>query len=134
MRSGTDSEPAGAEVLGVPNAVLLAWNRAPATTKGPKPRWTLERLLEAAVDLGDRGGIEAITMSGLAKALGSGTMSLYRYVESREDLVVLASDRALGTPAVPEGGTWRERLRAWVLDLRRTYKEHPWLTAVPVGT
>lgn len=120
--------------LGIPRAVLLAWNAAPATTKGPKPRWTLDQLLDAAVRLGDEGGIEAITMSGLAKALGSGTMSLYRYIESREDLVVLAADRALGPPPEPVGAAWRERTHAWVMDLRRAYREHPWLTAVPVGT
>ncbi|ASR34519.1 hypothetical protein BAY61_05405 [Prauserella marina] len=120
--------------LGVPEAVLLAWNLTPAPTKGPKPRWTLQQLLDTAVDLGDKGGIEAISMSGLAKALGSGTMSLYRYVSSREVLVVLAADHALGPPPAPEGTDWRQRLRAWVLDLRRVYLAHPWLTTVPVGT
>ncbi|MEU3271420.1 TetR/AcrR family transcriptional regulator [Saccharomonospora sp. NPDC006951] len=120
--------------LGVPEAVLLAWNLAPAPTKGPKPRWTLQQLLDTAVGLGDQGGIEAISMSGLAKALGSGTMSLYRYVSSREVLVVLAADHALGPPPAPVGTNWRERLHAWVLDLRRVYLAHPWLTAVPVGT
>ncbi|MFI6705939.1 TetR/AcrR family transcriptional regulator [Nonomuraea sp. NPDC050478] len=131
MGSAHDDVP---ELRGVPKAVLLAWNLAPATTKGPKPRWTLAQLLDAAVRLGDRSGIDAISMSGLAKELGSGTMSLYRYVESREDLVVLAADHALGTPPRPDGATWRERLRAWVLDLRRVYQDHPWLTAVPVAT
>lgn len=118
----------------VPKAVLLAWGAAPAPTKGPRPRWTVEQLLDAAVRLGDDHGIDAVTMSGLANALGSGTMSLYRYVESREDLVVLAADRALGAPAAPSGGTWRERTRNWVLDLRAVYERHPWLTSIPVGT
>ncbi|AUS77020.1 hypothetical protein C1701_00130 [Actinoalloteichus sp. AHMU CJ021] len=118
----------------VPRAVLLAWGRSPATTKGPRPRWTLEQLLAAAVRLGDEQGIDAITMSGLAKALGSGTMSLYRYVESREDLVILAADHALGPGGAPEGAGWRDRLRAWVRDLREAYERHPWLTAIPVGT
>ncbi|WP_016698910.1 TetR/AcrR family transcriptional regulator [Actinoalloteichus spitiensis] len=118
----------------VPRAALLAWGRSPATTKGPRPKWTLERILEAGVRLGDEQGIDAITMSGVAKALGSGTMSLYRYVESREDLVVLTADRALGPGATPEGADWRNRLRAWVRDLRSAYERHPWLTAIPVGT
>lgn len=118
----------------VPQAVLLAWGVLPATTKGPKPRWTLDQLLATAVRLGDEGGVEAITMSGLAKALGSGTMSLYRYVESREDLVILAADHALGPGAARGDGTPQDQLRAWVRDLRSAYERHRWLTAIPVGT
>lgn len=73
-------------------------------------------------------------MSGVAKALGSGTMSLYRYVESREDLLVLAADRALGGGEFPAEGTVPDRIRGWVRDLRQAYERHPWLRAMPVGT
>lgn len=118
----------------VSKAVLLAWGISPQATKGPRPRWTLDQLLTAAVRLGDEHGLDAITMSGLAKAIGSGTMSLYRYVQSREDLVILAADHALGRGAQPEGPAWQDRLRAWVRDLRRAYEQHPWLTSIPVGT
>lgn len=118
----------------VPQAILRAWGVLPAATKGPKPRWDLTQILETAVRLGDEDGIEAITMSGLAKALGSGTMSLYRYVESREDLLILAADHALGPGRSLEGSAGKDRLRRWVWDLRRTYEEHPWLTSMPVGT
>lgn len=123
-----------ADQPGIPSAVLLAWGATPTTTKGPKPRWTLDELLETAVRLGDEEGINAISMSGLAKALGSGIMSLYRYVESREDLVILAADHALGPGTTPVGDTWQERLWEWVSDLRSAYEQHPWLTATPVGT
>src|SRR5690606_30689278 len=113
---------------GVPKAVLLAWGASAPATKGPKPRWTLEQILDTAVRLGDDDGIEAITMSGVAKALGSGTMSLYRYVESREDLLILAADRALGVGQLPAEDSVPERIRGWVRDLRKTYEQHPWLT------
>lgn len=73
-------------------------------------------------------------MSGLAKVLGSGTMSLYRYVESREDLLMLAADHALGPGPAPHEKGGQDRLRGWVKDLRRTYERHPWLTSMPVGT
>jgi len=116
-----------------PDAVLLAWGARPATNKGPKPKWSLAQLLDAAVHLGDEQGIDAITMSGLAKALGSGTMSLYRYVQSREDLLILAADHALGPGSTPTGRSPRERLQSWVRDLRSTYEAHPWLTATAVG-
>ena len=118
----------------VPTAVLLAWGVTPSTTKGPKPRWSLEQLLDTAVELGDQQGIDAISMSGVAKALGSGTMSLYRYVESREDLVILAADRALGSAGVEIDGAPENQLRTWVRKLRAVYEQHPWLTTIPVGT
>lgn len=123
-----------ADLSGIPGAVLLAWGVLPATTKGPKPRWTLDQILDAAVRLGDKDGIEAITMSGLAKALDSGTMSLYRYVESREDLLILAADHALGPGPLPDESGGQDRLRGWVKDLRHTYERHSWLTSMPVGT
>lgn len=119
---------------GIPQAVLRAWGVLPTATKGPKPRWALDQILDTAVRLGDEDGIEAITMSGLAKALGSGTMSLYRYVESREDLLILAADHALGPGLSPEDDIGQDGLREWVRDLRRTYTRHPWLTLMPVGT
>lgn len=122
-----------AVLSGMPRAVLLAWGATPEVTKGPKPRWSLDQILDTAVRLGDDEGIEAITMSGVAKALGSATMSLYRYVESREDLLVLAADRALGGGNFPAQGTVQDRIRGWVRDLRRTYEQHPWLVAMPVG-
>lgn len=123
-----------AALSGIPKAVLLAWGVTPGTTKGPKPRWSLDQILAAAVRLGDEGGIDAITMSGVAKALGSGIMSLYRYVESRDDLLVLSADYALGGGGVPAEGVVQDRIRAWVRDLRQAYERHPWLTAMPVGT
>lgn len=133
MRMAHDAEDP-ASFSGIPKAVLLAWGAAPGTTKGPKPRWSLDQILAAAVRLGDDDGIEAITMSGVAKALGSGIMSLYRYVESRDDLLVLSADYALGGGGVPAEVAVQDRIRAWVGDLRQAYEQHPWLTAMAVGT
>ena len=118
----------------VPKAALLAWGVTSGTTKGPKPRWTLEQILDTAARLADAEGVTAITMTGIAEELGSATMSLYRYVESREDLVVLTADRALGPGYALDGDTWDDRLRAWVRDLRAAYERHPWLATLPVGT
>lgn len=125
---------------GLSRALQSAWGIAPAPTKGPRPRLSLEQIVTTAVELGDRDGIDAITMSGVAKQLGSGVMSLYRYVESREDLLILAADAALGSPpsstreslgGVDDDG-WRARTAAWAAAMRHTYQAHPWLTALPI--
>lgn len=72
----------------------------------------------AAIELLDEVGIEGLTMRAVAARLGAGTMSLYRHVASRDellDLVVteLTERIEFGTPS----GDWRTDL-AWVA--RRT--------------
>ena len=59
-----------------------------ATKVEPRPRdrnpLTRERVLRAAVELADRGGLEAFTMRGLAHELGAEAMSLYYHVANKE--------------------------------------------------
>ncbi|BCJ70173.1 TetR/AcrR family transcriptional regulator C-terminal domain-containing protein [Polymorphospora rubra] len=118
---------------GLPPVLLSAWGIAQNTTKGPKPRWSLDQILSTAVALGDAHGVEAITMSRVAKTLGGGTMSMYRYVQSREDLLVLAADAALGRPPRLEAEeSWRASTHAWVTAMRDTYRSHPWLSSLPI--
>ncbi|MFD6098083.1 TetR/AcrR family transcriptional regulator C-terminal domain-containing protein [Nocardiopsis flavescens] len=118
--------------LVIPKALLSAWGAHPVSRKGPRPRLTVERIVAVAVELGDRYGPEAITMSRTAAELGAGTMSLYRYVESRADLLLLAVDAALGAPPPLAGATWRERTAGLARGLRRVYRAHPWAAEVPV--
>lgn len=116
----------------IPKVLLTAWGAAPTTRKGPRPKLTVARILETAIVLGDQGGTEAITMSRTAAELGVGTMSLYRYVESRSDLFLLAADAVLGTPPKPAGDTWRERTHSLARALREVYRRHPWASEIPV--
>ncbi|MFY7066423.1 TetR/AcrR family transcriptional regulator C-terminal domain-containing protein [Nocardiopsis changdeensis] len=118
--------------LVIPKALLSAWGAHPVSRKGPRPSLTVGRIVEVAVGLGDRHGPGAITMSRTAAELGVGTMSLYRYVESRADLLLLAVDAALGSPPPPAGATWRERTAELARGLRRVYRAHPWAAEVPV--
>ncbi|MEU3020813.1 MULTISPECIES: TetR/AcrR family transcriptional regulator C-terminal domain-containing protein [unclassified Nocardiopsis] len=116
----------------VPKVLLTAWGAAPAARKGPRPKLTVARILETAIALGDQGGTEAVTMSRTAAALGVGTMSLYRYVESRSDLLLLAADAVLGAPPEPEGRTWRERTHSLARAMRSVFRRHPWASQIPV--
>ena len=93
---------------------------------------TLERILDAALGLVDREGLDALTMRRLAAELGCGHTSLYRHVDSHDEVVVLLVDRVLGEihlPAVgPDGATPRERAEAALRAYRRTLLAHPELT------
>jgi AcrR family transcriptional regulator len=74
-------------------------------------------------------------MSRLAEKLGFTTMSLYRYVASKDDLLVLALDAAIAAPPDDAGPApaWRDQLVAWAQALRGRYQQHAWVTDVPVS-
>ncbi|XKK39538.1 TetR/AcrR family transcriptional regulator [Nocardiopsis sp. ARC36] len=74
-------------------------------------------------------------MNRVAAHLGVSPMSLYRYVESKDELVQLMADAALGWPDVPDPltGDWRADLAAWATGASACYRRHPWVTEVPIS-
>jgi AcrR family transcriptional regulator len=72
-----------------------------------------DRIAAAALRPADAEGLAAVSMRRLAAELGAGTMSLYRHVSGRDDVVELIVDAAYGDepPPVPTGD-WRADLRA----------------------
>jgi AcrR family transcriptional regulator len=119
---------------GLPPVVEQLWGlRGPGRRGGPKPALSLARIVAAAVELADAGGLAALSMSRLAERLGFTTMSLYRYVASKDDLLVLVLDDALGLPPDPSGGDWRAQSAAWAQALRAGYGRHPWLLELPIS-
>jgi AcrR family transcriptional regulator len=74
-------------------------------------------------------------MSRVAKELGTSAMSLYRYVASKNELLMLMVDGAFGQVDVaePTEGTWRERLWNWSLIELAAYRQFPWVTRIPVS-
>ncbi|HEY7100254.1 MAG TPA: TetR/AcrR family transcriptional regulator [Mycobacteriales bacterium] len=119
----------------LPAAVEQLWGlREPTRRGGPKPALSLDRIVAAAVGLADEGGLAALSMSRLAEKLGFTTMSVYRYVASKDDLLVLALDAAIGEPAeVDPAAAWRDQLVAWAQQLQVRYRAHPWMTDVPIS-
>jgi AcrR family transcriptional regulator len=94
--------------------------------KGRGAGLSRERVLEAAVALVDRAGLDALTMRALAEELGVEAMSLYRYVSSKDDLLDGVHARILGELAVPErAGPWREVLRDLARAFRSVLEAHP---------
>ena len=65
------------------------WLRPERTGVGRPPRWTRDEVTRAAVAVADREGIEAVTMRRVGAELGTGAGSLYRYVQSRDELLDL---------------------------------------------
>lgn len=110
-------------------SLQLLWEGLPEPEKGPKPKLTLEQIIDAGIRLADSEGIDALSMRKLAQTLDVGTMSLYRYVPSKTELLNLMLDAIVGpSPArltAPEQG-WREFLTTTAHEGRRLYLEHPW--------
>lgn len=118
---------------GLPPSVEQLWGlREPGRRGGPKPALSLDRIMAAAVELGDEGGLAALSMGRLAEKLGFTTMSLYRYVASKDDLLVLCLDATIGAAPDLEGG-WRDQLESWAGALRGRYQQHGWMLDVPIS-
>lgn len=114
-------------------SLQLLWEGRPEASKGPKPSLSLAAIVEEAVSLVDADGLEALSMRRLARQLGVGTMSLYRYVPDKSVLLDLMLDRvsAPDTDTRPEPGRpWREVLEAEAHLGRDLYLRHPWLLQV----
>jgi AcrR family transcriptional regulator len=120
----------------LPRAVALAWGVAANPQRGPKRELSIERIVEVAVQLADAGGLAAVSMSAIAGELGVTAMALYRYVTSKDDLLVLMQEEGIGVPpeSVREAGEhgWRAGLEAWSAAMGGIYREHSWLLDVPV--
>ena len=98
------------------------------------PRNTLSRgrVVEAAVALVDGGGLEALTMPALAAQLGVGTMSLYRHVADKDDLLDAMAASVLGGVTVPSGAPddWEGRVVGYLRSLRKEALRHPALARI----
>src|SRR5690349_14757916 len=120
--------------LELPRGVALAWGIAANPQRGPKREMSVERIVEAAVEIADADGLGAVSMAAVAARLGYTPMSLYRYVTAKEDLLLLMQEEATGLPseASRTAGGWRERLQALYGEQVQLYLEHPWVLDVPI--
>ncbi|WP_354698773.1 hypothetical protein DSM112329_04467 [Paraconexibacter sp. AEG42_29] len=89
-----------------------------------------EAVGRAAIDLADAEGIEAVSMRKVAARMGVGTMSLYHYVRTKEDLFSLMGNAIMGEFLVPPEempDDWRGGLRAIALRTKAAFDRHPWM-------
>ncbi|WP_315093318.1 TetR/AcrR family transcriptional regulator C-terminal domain-containing protein [uncultured Cellulomonas sp.] len=122
--AGADSPP-----VDLPPGLAVLWRTPAPGRPGPRPSLTLEQIADAGIALADVEGIGAVSMARIAESLGFTTMSLYRYVSSKDEVLVLMSDRASGRPPVvgPEVGGWRDRLELVLAVQQPILHAHPWL-------
>jgi AcrR family transcriptional regulator len=86
-----------------------------------------ERVLQAAIDLADEGGIESLTMRKLARELGVEAMSLYNHVADKGDLVDGIVDLVVSEIDLPSNGEdWEAAIRECAISAHEAFLRHPW--------
>ena len=88
---------------------------------------TRDRIMAAAIELADREGLEALTIRALASDMAVGPMTLYHYVQGKDDVLdgmvdAVFTQIALPDPTLP----WREAVRGRCLSARAVLARHPW--------
>jgi AcrR family transcriptional regulator len=96
-------------------------------TRGPAPSHSREEIAMVAITIADAEGLEAASMRSIAKKLGTGAMTLYRYLPTKEDLWAVMIDEAAAFEAQEPTGDLRADLTVLAHRRRKTFLRHPWL-------
>jgi AcrR family transcriptional regulator len=113
----------------------LPWHKAPRAA--PRRQLTRAAIVEAALDLLDREGLDAVSMRRVAQVLDTGAASLYQHVGNKDELVALVFDRVTGEVPLPEAGDpqrWQQQLREALTNVWRAMIAHRGIAAVAIGS
>lgn len=111
-------------------AMAKLWGASPMVRRGPRPKLTLQMIVDAAVSVARDTGLAAVSMAGVAEAVGCAKMALYRHVSDRDDLLAAMVDTALGEPPTLDG-SWHERFTRLWESLLSVYARDPWMLDLP---
>lgn len=108
---------------------LGVWTRAQPGRR--RPRLTRDDIADAAMRIADAEGFDAVSMRRIAADLGAGTMSLYHYVTTKEELHSLLVDAVFAEIALPHGSKlpkrWRDAITVVAHRTRDAIRRHPWI-------
>ncbi|MDT0270414.1 TetR/AcrR family transcriptional regulator [Streptomyces sp. DSM 44915] len=112
----------------------LLWRTRAAGTRGPRGSLSVDQVVGEAVRIADAEGVGAVSMRRIAQALGVTTMTLYRYVPSKDDLLDLMFHMGSGPPDTTDWpADWRGALRCWGRQMREMVVGRPWMLDIPIG-
>jgi AcrR family transcriptional regulator len=97
------------------------------------PAGGAESVLDAAIELADHTGVDAVTVRAVALRAGVAPATVHRRVGNRDALVTAMVQRVFGAPVEPTGPP-RERLAALARWEWQRYRDHPWLVPVLATT
>ncbi|SCL24456.1 regulatory protein, tetR family [Micromonospora pallida] len=97
----------------------------------PVRQLSRERVLQAAVGIADARGLGGLTMRSLAAELDAKPMSLYHYIQNKDELLDALVDGVFAEIELPKvGGDWRAEVRRRSLSARTVLTRHPWALAL----
>jgi TetR/AcrR family transcriptional regulator, tetracycline repressor protein len=121
------------EMLGGP-APEPPWRSTPRRHGTPRPQLSREAVVEAALQVLDAEGGDALTMRRVADQIGVSASSLYGYVDNKEELVQLVLDRIFQEVEVPPtGGNWQETVKELGRAMLAMYRRHRGVAALTLG-
>ena len=92
-----------------------------------RPSLNRERILQAAVELVDQQGLDALTMRRLGTELGVEAMSLYKHVANKDEILDGMLEFVVGEIAIPDNDApWRESMRQRAISARSVLTRHSW--------
>jgi AcrR family transcriptional regulator len=95
---------------------------------------TRDRVLQAAVQLADQGGLDAVSMRSLAQSLGVEAMSLYNHVANKDEVLGGMVERVLEEISLPvEAFDWKGAMRQRAFSAREMLRRHPWACSLLVS-
>ncbi|GAB3210337.1 TetR/AcrR family transcriptional regulator [Marinactinospora endophytica] len=105
-----------------------------APSRRSRPALSLGRIVGAAIEIADGGGLGAVSMGRVAERLGFTTMALYRHVRGKDELLAAMLDSAIGAPPDLSGRDgWRSGLEEWARAQFAVLQRHPWIPQVPLS-
>lgn len=110
------------------------WQR-PAKEKTPRKQLSREAVVDAAVRVLGKEGVDAVTMRRVAQELETGAASLYVHVANKGELHELVADRIAGQVPLPEPdpARWREQLYQLLRDSIEIHVAHPGLAQISMS-
>ena len=118
----------------LPAGLGRLWERLDEPAPEPRQGLSLSRIVRAAVEVADAGGLDAVSMARIAERLGFTTMALYKHVKSKNELLLLMLDSVAAVPAELDepGDDWRLGLQSWCRAQWVMLRAHSWIVHLPV--
>jgi AcrR family transcriptional regulator len=106
-----------------------------------RPRFTRDDIAATAIRIADDEGFDAVSMRRIATELGAGTMTLYHYVRTKDELFTLVNDAVMGEMVIGDDEVlpedWRLAITMIATRSRDVLRRHPWLLDIhddpPIG-
>lgn len=132
--------PSTADETRAPDRMLrLVWRHQvgeEAGARGPRKKWSVDEVVDTAIEDADATGIEGLSMRKIAEKLHTSAASLYTYIPGRDELLGLMIDQVMGRVDLPPFGgaatdpeVVGDRLREVSRLAWEEIHRHPWLLA-----